>query len=116
RSRPPARSATPRSTKLRRDPVSKRSSAQLFRQIADALIIGNGLIQAFAGLHHFLAFFGPVPEIGPPRSAARSGLVSVSARVRQRYLRTASAWLRRGWYWRSSSSTFMAVNPILANR
>ena len=28
-----------------------------------ALIVGNGLVQTFAGLHHFLAFFGLAPEV-----------------------------------------------------
>ena len=36
-------------------------------------------------------------------------LVSASGRGRQRYLRTARAWSRRGWYSRSNSSNVMGV-------
>jgi hypothetical protein len=33
-------------------------------QGADALIVADGLFQALAILHHFLAFFGLAPEVG----------------------------------------------------
>ena len=31
---------------------------------ADVIVVGDGLFQALAHLHHFLAFFGLAPEIG----------------------------------------------------
>ena len=78
------------------------------------LILG---IAAFAG--SATAWFGfgfwleamcaaAVAVSGARRSAPRSRLVSFSEWRRQRYLRTARAWSRKGWYWRSSSSKVMA--------
>ena len=47
---------------------------QVVGEAADALVVGDGLFQALAVLHHLLAFFGLRPEIRRRRSALRCWL------------------------------------------
>ena len=44
-------------------PRQFEESVEVVGHAADPIVVGDGLLQALAGLHHFLALFGLIPKI-----------------------------------------------------